>query len=316
MHTSVIIISKDELPRLRLCLIALSRQALRWGHDAELVLVDDGSAAALAPAVTELLPLRSIRHERALGRSAARNAGARVAQGDRLLFLDGDVLMSPDALERHARLGPLELGRGEQRHLRSTRFFADPRTGEPWPGKEARVKSLGALAPQLVTEEQARGPFEPLLARSEVAIYPGAGPRKLYELEMGALTRGSTPRAAWMAAAGHNFSIPRALFEQARGFDEALTINEHRELALRLQRLGARVVPVPGAVSLHLTHREGWRDPLQTDDGWLATFTRLHPFEAPLMTRLWRTLANDPALPASERLGSLEDVERLLEARA
>ena len=317
MRTSVVIISKDELPRLRLCLAALTRQETRWGEEAELLLIDDGSATPIAEALADLAgPLRArmLRHERARGRSASRNHGAREARGERLLFLDGDVLLSHRALAAHAALAPGQLGRGAQRHLRGTRFFADPRTGEAWPGKEARVRALGPLEPQLLTEAQACGPFEALLARSEPAIYPGQGPRKLYELEMGALERSSAPRAAWMAASGHNFSIPRARFLAADGFDERISINEHRELALRLCREGMSLAAVPEAISLHVTHREGWRDPLGEDGSWLTAFASRHPREASLMVRFWRTLARDAALAEAERLSSLEEIDRLLES--
>lgn len=319
MRVSVVIITKDEQPRLRLCLASLGRQTARWGEEAEIVLVDDGSAR---PVGAEDVPPdgpapRIVRNDRSIGRSAARNAGAEGARGERLLFLDGDVLLSPTAVERHGALAPGELGRGEQRHLRGTRFFLDPRTGTPWPGKEARVRSMGDLAPYLVTEEMvSRGPFEKLLAASDVAIYPGAGPRQLYELEMRALRDRSAPRAEWMAAAGHNFSVPREAFARAGGFDEAISINEHRDLALRLARGGARVVAVDGAVSLHLTHREGWRDPLAGEDGWQAAFARRHPLETEVMVRLWRTLAADPGLASADRVASLEEADAILRAAA
>lgn len=312
MQISVVIITKDEQPRLRLSLAALGRQTVRWGTDAEVIVVDDGSAVPVGPAdVGASAPAtRILRNEKSRGRSAARNAGAGAARGARLLFLDGDVLLSPEAVARHGELRSDQLGRGEQRHMRGTRFFADPRTGAPWPGKEARVRSLGDLTPHLVTEEMVcRGPFDALLARSDVAIYPGAAPRQLYELEMGALRRRSAPLAEWMAAAGHNFSVPRASFAAAGGFDAEISINEHRELALRLCRAGARVVAVDEAISLHLTHREGWRDPLAGEDGWEQPFARRHPLETTLMLRFWRTLAGDQKLQERERLATLEQVD-------
>lgn len=315
MQVSVIIITKDEQPRLKLALIALGRQTVDWGKDAEIIIVDDGS---VEPVGATDLPasgpqLRIIRHDKSRGRSAARNAGAEVARGQRLLFLDGDVLMSPRAVELHGRLRDDELGRGEQRHLRGTRFFRDPRTGEPWPGKDQRVRSMGNLAPYLVTEEAvATAPYEKLLERSEVAIYPGAAPRALYELEMGTLRSGSAPLAHWMAAAGHNFSVPTAAFRKAGGFPLDISINEHRELALRLCRAGTRVVVVEGAVSLHLTHREGYRDPMSGEDGWEQAFARRHPFETQLMMRFWRSLAGDAGLDPAERISTLERVDELL----
>jgi len=129
-----------------------------------------------------------------------------------LLFLDGDVLLSPDAVLRHGRLGDDELGRGEQRHLRA-RASSRSTYGNSLPGREARVRSIGDVAQYLVTEEMvANEPYEKLLARSEAAIYPGGAARKLYELEMGALRGRSAPHAEWMAAAGHNFSFRARLF--------------------------------------------------------------------------------------------------------
>ncbi len=319
MRASVIIITKDEQPRLRLCLAALGRQTVRWGEEAEVVVIDDGSAVPVGPDdLPRTLPApRIVRQERSRGRSASRNTGAALARGRRLLFLDGDVLLSPRAVASHAALADQEMGRGEQRHLRGTRFFLDPRTGTPWPGKEERVRSMGDLSRHLVTEEMvASGPFEALLAMSDVAIYPGAAPRRLYELEMRALRKRSAPRAEWLAAAGHNFSIARAPFAAAGGFDEAISINEHRDLALRLGATGGRVVAVEDAVSIHVTHREGWRDPLAGEDGWQVAFARRHPREVELMVRFWRTLAADPGLAPADRLGSLEEVDALLRAAA
>lgn len=318
MKISVIIISKDEQPRLRLALLALGRQTVDWAKDAEIILVDDCSAV---PIGSETIPSdgpqpRLIRNDPGKGRSASRNAGAKLALGRRLLFLDGDVLMSPEAVELHARLPDEAMGRGEQRHLRGTRFFKDPRTGEPWPGKEERVRSMGDVTSSIVTEDMvSRGPYEQLLERSEVAIYPGAAPRKLYEMEMGALRAGTARRAEWMAASGHNFSIATRSFLDAGGFPLDISINEHRELALRLCQNGARVVPVEGAVSLHLTHREGYRDPMKGEDNWEQAFARRHPLETQLMMRLWRTLGNDPSLGAEQRLPSLESVDTLLRER-
>ena len=319
MQVSVIIITKDEQPRLRLALLALGRQSIDWQRDAEIIVVDDCSKVpvGLADIPAGGPQPRLVRNDPNKGRSASRNEGAQLARGQRQLFLDGDVLMSPDAVALHARLAANELGRGEQRHLRGTRFFKDPRTGEPWPGKEARVKSMGRVEPHLVTEEMvATGPYEKLLERSEVAIYPGAAPRKLYELEMGALRAGAIPLSNWMAASGHNFSIPRQAFLDAGGFPLDISINEHRELALRLCRSGMRVVPVEGAVSLHLTHREGYRDPMVGEDGWEQAFAKRHPFETQLMMRFWGSIAADTKLPADQQLPTLEAVEALLRERA
>jgi glycosyltransferase involved in cell wall biosynthesis len=315
VRISLIIITKDEHPRLRLCLASLARQTMRWHEDAELIIVDDGStpAVGVAEIPAGLTEPRIIRHERSRGRSAARNAGAAVAGGERLLFLDGDTLLSPETTALHSELGADELGRGEQRHLRGTRFFRDPRTGEPWPGKESLVRGLGDLSARLVTERMIEElSFDRWVERSEVAIYPGVAPRRLYELELGALRARSAPHAEWMAASGHNFSVPRAAFASVGGFNEHISLNEHRELALRLCRRGARLVLVEGAISIHITHREGWRDPLAGEDDWQQAFARDHPLETQVMMQFWRSLAGDRTLAAAERVMTLEAADALL----
>jgi hypothetical protein len=74
------------------------------------------------------------------------------------------------------------------------------------------------------------------------------------------------------------------------------------------------VVVVEDAISLHLTHREGYRDPMKGEDNWEQEFARLHPVETQLMMRFWRSLAGDPGLDPAERLPTLESVEQLLAA--
>jgi len=281
VKVSVVIRTRDEAPRLRLTLASLE------GQDAlhEIVIADDGSSddtpAVIADAAARL-PIRSVRHQASLGRSAASNAAAGLATGDILLFLDGDTLLGPDAIVFHraAHRWPDTLVRGETWHLRCTRFLADPALCMPWPDKADGLARLPPSERDLlrVTEEQVRGNFAAVAARASPGVYPGAGPRALFEEEMEAIERASPQ--SWAAASGSNFSIPRALFLAARGFDPEMDINEHRELAYRLCRAGARMLRAGGARSYHLTHRERWRDPL-FERAWQDRFAALHP-DAPL----------------------------------
>jgi GT2 family glycosyltransferase len=309
---SVVIRTKDEADRLRLTLASLARQS----QPAEVVVVDDGSRdhtpAVLAEAAGDLA-LKVVRHATPLGRSAASNAGARAASGDVLLFLDGDTLADPDLARRHAHAHhrPGLIARGEPLHLRCTRFLLDPEAATPRPGEEERLaRTLPAERERLrVTRAQIADDFEAIAQRAEVGVYPGAGPRRLQELELDALRRHPDCAVLWAAASGSNQSVPREAFLAAGGFNAAIDNNEHRELALRLCGAGLRMAPVEGARSYHLTHRSGWRDPL-AETSWEAVFYAAHPIAAvKLLAVFWASLAPQSPLPAEARIASLPALE-------
>lgn len=299
MRASVVIRSRDEAPRLRLALASLEGQA----GLAEVIVVDDGSTddtpAVLAEAAVRL-PLHAIRNAHAEGRSAASNRGAAAATGALLIFLDGDTLAAPGMvaahLARHRAAGRI-VGRGETWHLRCTRFLADPETGRPQPDHAARVAALSQRERDdaRVTVAQVRGDFAAVARRGAPGIYPGIAPERLHAAEMQALRERPDAALLWAAASGSNLSIARAAFAAAGGFDPAIDLNEHRELAYRLMGQGYRLSAVPDARTYHLTHRSGWRDPLR-DVGWEQRFRQRHP-EAPLtrLKAIWRAIgAGEP----------------------
>jgi glycosyltransferase involved in cell wall biosynthesis len=316
MLTSIVVRTKDEAPRLRLMLASLARQTLQG----EVVVVNDGSTDATPQVLDEArarLDLTVVTHATAQGRSAASNAGARAARGDVVVFFDGDTLAAPDALERHAAMhasaprGEVRIGRGEKFHFRGTRFFKDPEAGTPRPGEEARVARLSAaeLERMKVTRAMVEEDFDALARRAEVGVYPGAGPRRLQELELDALRRHPDCTVLWAAACGSNLSVRRDAFLAAGGYDDALDCNEHRELALRLCERGARMTLVEGARGYHLTHRAGWRDPLR-ESGWEAVFWRAHPILAvKILPVFWACIDTAPNVPNHARLASLPELE-------
>jgi GT2 family glycosyltransferase len=69
--------------------------------NAELIVVDDGSIDDSA-LVAARLGARVLHLDRNSGPSSARNLGAREATGDILFFVDADVVVAPDAMERVA----------------------------------------------------------------------------------------------------------------------------------------------------------------------------------------------------------------------
>jgi hypothetical protein len=91
---SVIVPFFNAPEKLERCLAALARSSATF----ELILVDDCSSDARTLEIAAAAPARCVRLQHNSGPAAARNAGARVAQGNILAFIDSDVLVEPDTL--------------------------------------------------------------------------------------------------------------------------------------------------------------------------------------------------------------------------
>src|SRR4029077_18836071 len=77
----------------------LTRLSVSSFSDFEIVLVDDGSTDR-SRAIAANFPLRVVPTAGRIGPAAARNLGARAAEGELLFFLDADVMVRPDTLSR------------------------------------------------------------------------------------------------------------------------------------------------------------------------------------------------------------------------
>jgi GT2 family glycosyltransferase len=99
-EASIVIATRDRQEKLRETLGFLRRQTIPTATY-EIVVVDDGSLEAVANAAgIGVAPDRVVTMQR-LGRAAARNHGAAAARGSILVFVDDDLTVRPDFLERH-----------------------------------------------------------------------------------------------------------------------------------------------------------------------------------------------------------------------
>jgi glycosyltransferase involved in cell wall biosynthesis len=311
MRATVVIRSKDEADRLRLTLASLAVQT----ETPQVLVVNDGSSDHTAKVIAEAadeMDLASIHHIEPAGRSAAANAGAAKATGDILLFLDGDTLASPDLVARHMDLhrqfSDLVV-RGETWHIRCTRPFLDPEMGTPRTGEEARILRMSEAerSRSIVNRQEIRQGFASIDSRAQPGVYPGFGPRKLHELEMCALNTHTDCKVLWAAASGSNQSVNREAFLNIGGFHPKLSINEHRELALRLCQHGLRMAAT-SARTYHMIHRSGWRDPLQ-DTAWEDIFYNAHPIpEVALLPFVWASLSDETPFPPQACIRSLPEL--------
>ncbi len=93
---TIIIPARDAAAYLRRCLQALGQSS----HPSEeIIVVDDGSTDD-TNAVAQEFGATVIQTGRAMGPSFARNLGAKTAKGDVLFFLDADVCVMPETLQK------------------------------------------------------------------------------------------------------------------------------------------------------------------------------------------------------------------------
>lgn len=96
---SVIVCTRNGRQRIGACLDALA--ALN-GPQPEIIVVDDGSSDDTAAFVADRYPEVNLVHQQPSGLSAARNAGAKAANGKWLVFTDDDCEPDPDWLSELA----------------------------------------------------------------------------------------------------------------------------------------------------------------------------------------------------------------------
>jgi len=110
MKISVIIPTYNEGENLVKCLESLSRQK---GEDFEVIVVDDGSTDGSISKIKDRisnLRLKSLKilKQSHKGAGAARNLGAKLAQGEILVFVDADMTFDDEFLEK--LIAPIEKG--------------------------------------------------------------------------------------------------------------------------------------------------------------------------------------------------------------
>ncbi|MEV1156014.1 glycosyltransferase [Micromonospora chokoriensis] len=254
---SVVIPTRDKRASLRATLRGLAAQ--RCPVDYEVVVVDDGCVDG----TQELLATAAGWFAGALrtvggpsrGRAAARNAGAAAARGERLLFLDDDLLTGPGHLAAHHRPGVADVfAHGPLREFPGARRWLGEQEAATDVELEARITAvLSGRAGRLLSNT-----LESLINAMAAGVIP--------------------PVASWAACVGANTSVPRDVFERAGGFDEEFGRGwgcEDLELGVRLTAAGLRPVVLADAAGVHLTHARP--DRWTQHDVNLARFVRLHP---------------------------------------
>ncbi|MGF1491957.1 MAG: glycosyltransferase family 2 protein [Microcoleaceae cyanobacterium] len=141
MFFSIVIPTYNRLPILAKCLQALEHQTRNpWVTDYEVIVVDDGSTDDtiqwLEQHQSELLHVRYFCQQHQ-GPAAARNLGVEQAQGEIIVFIDSDLVVTETFLESHGQaLTQAQTQRGSDRiftygRVINTCNFDNP-TAEPF----------------------------------------------------------------------------------------------------------------------------------------------------------------------------------------
>ncbi|MYC09834.1 MAG: glycosyltransferase [Holophagales bacterium] len=222
---SVVVPCFDAPEALELTLAGLEGQSYQKDRF-EVIVVDDGSSPPLAVPGSTPLDVRLVRREaRGFGLAAARNAGARAAAHDILVFLDGDVIAEAGLLAAHARWH-----QGVADAL--TQGFCACVSAAGLDPAAIRGRT-GWLADLLADRPKDPPWFERHMART------------------GDLT--SRHDDLFRAVTGHNLGIRKAFFEEAGGFDVSFDRygGEDTEFGYRVWCRGGLLVPVREAFGWH-----------------------------------------------------------------
>jgi hypothetical protein len=113
-----------------------------------------------------------------------------------------------------------------------------------------------------------------------------------------------------MAASAHNISMETAAFRDVGGFRDTLEMNEHRELALRLEvKHGLSVNLLEDCRSYHLCHSNTWRDPLVNLHSWESILLESSSRnDVRLLAFFWLTLGDSHRLPSHLKIATLEEL--------
>jgi GT2 family glycosyltransferase len=235
LHVSVVIPTINRAAILRTTLQALGAQS---EADFDVIVVCDGKdpqTEALSKTYASNYPLSWIFLPENQGIGAARNAGARAASGELLLFLDDDNSPTRELLASHRRRHQMHAGEGTL-VVQGLMIYVD-------------IEEPGSRTERLMRADRQRDDVGDVYC----AVNPGFG-----SVELDQNYRGLN----------HNFSISRQGFWEVGGYDPDCRYAEDGEFGERLYDAGAHYVLEPSAIAYHRESKD-----LSKVCGWKAEMT-------------------------------------------
>ena len=255
MNLSIVVPTYNKVERLEIMLKSLYLQKYTDGKF-EVVIIDDGTDETLAMSVKGLQNIYPFRYfyTENKGRAYARNCGIEMARYKTIVFVDDDVVLSPDFMYTHGRAQKKvpQIIHGEIKHFIYSYVFKDPVRGILY-AHEERLQKKESYVNFLIEKCKALsvpGDFENLYKKS---IYMNLEKKikKIFEQNDDAMK--------WVSFTGGNVSCPVKWLEEVNGFDEKFGTKwgcEDLELGYRLKKAGRVFGYMQGAAVCHINHEK------------------------------------------------------------
>ena len=212
---SILLATYNWPQALKLCLESLATQT---DLDFEIIIADDGSTQSttqLIDSYKDILPITHLwQEDEGFRKTKILNQAIATAQGDYLIFLDGDCIVQPDFVERHRQLaqkGYLVTG---SRVLLNEKLTQDLLSWKTWDFTQFRSQLLS---------NRLNGQINKLLP---ILVKLGNGSWRDYK------------KFVWRRIKGCNMACWKADAQAIGGFDETMTGwgHEDADFVFRLQR--------------------------------------------------------------------------------
>lgn len=229
MDISVIVPAHAKPNRLKLTLAGIRGQE-NYGQF-EVIVVADGATEGVHDVLDEQDNAKVI-YTPGLGRSGARNAGAKEARGDLLVFMDDDILVESSFLNAHlnAQKETPGLVHGQLREIFGLIKVENPEDG-------------GIACPPIDKQLLERGGWTSAGIRLIVNTLEQAVETKKY--------------ASWLCSAGANISCTKDDWRKVGGFDErfgTLWGLEDLDFGYRFHQAGINIALSEEARGFHMAH--------------------------------------------------------------
>lgn len=224
-NLSIILIAHNQFQQIQLSLNSLNSQIVSTNYAYEIIIVDDGSTDEMQNFNPPARSFCRVIHQNNAGRAIARNRGAEIADGDLLIFCDGDRIPRYDFV---------------QNHLNSHMAGFDITIGSAY-DYYGNIKNFNALP----------------LDWDKIHRYSRMLPFYRQTQEIFNSDGSTSSDIAWISFLSGNASISRDLFLTLNGFDKRYTQwgFEHMDFALGAFQQGATFGLSKNAINYHIPHK-------------------------------------------------------------